>query len=225
MEKLKPFFKVVTWDGRGQGGSPGWPEIYPLAMQVEDLKSVVGKLSLPRDQRVCVLGLSNGGRVALEFARRYSSFVSHLIIADTYGELTPLLKLKLQSWLKASEIGGAKLRFDVATPWVFGESFVAEYPELIQSYRAHAETIGPEVTASLIQGAMDSKIELEKISTKTLVLVGEEDLLTPFALHLAMVKRMSDAKLEIIKGGHASLLEFPESIDEFVLPFLKEDLI
>lgn len=225
MEKLKPFFKVVTWDGRGQGGSPANPVIYPLSMQVEDLKSVVDKLSLPRDQRVCVLGLSNGGRVALEFARRYSSFVSHLIVADTYGKLTPLLKLKLQSWLRASEVGGAKLRFDVATPWVFGETFVSDYPELIDSYRAHAETIGPETTASLIRGAMDGEIELEKISTKTLILVGEEDLLTPFALHMAMVKRMPEARLEIIKGGHASLLEFPDAIEEFVLPFMKEDLI
>lgn len=195
----------------------------------DDLNLVVGRLEslgvkTPEEQ-VCVLGLSNGGRVALDFASRYSSKVSTLVVADCYGVVTAALRFKLTSWLKASELGGPTHRFDVATPWVWGESFLRANDEVIASYRNSAKFYDHSTTQKLIEQSLTGVIDLSSITCPILVMVGEEDVLTPISVHLDLVNKLKNARLEIIRGGHASLIEHPENIDEFVMPFYKQEIL
>jgi 3-oxoadipate enol-lactonase len=229
LPSLTTHFRVVTYDGRGQHPEFRPPGPYTLAQHVDDLLLVVGRLELlgvkTSTEQVCVLGLSNGGRTALEFARRYSSQVRALVVADTYGDISPALRLKIQSWQKASDLGGPAHRFDVATPWVWGESFLRHHGNIVETYRARADFFDQETTNSLLSGALDESIALHEIQCPTLLMVGEEDVLTPLAGHLEMMKRMNRARLEIIPGGHASLIEHPQTIDQVVLPFFKEEVL
>jgi 3-oxoadipate enol-lactonase len=224
LDYLLPHFSAVTFDGRGQSPEfrPDGP--YTLKTLGDDLAMVVDRLEesgvKASDQQVCVLGLSNGGRVALDFASRYSSKVQTLVVADTYNRLNEALRLKLNSWLAASRQGGPAHRFDVATPWVWGESFLRSQGHVLQSYRERASYFDHEMTKKLIDCALDGEIELGKIQCPTLVMVGEEDVLTPLSHHMAITRELKRGKLEIIRGGHASLLEYPETIEQVVLPFL-----
>jgi 3-oxoadipate enol-lactonase len=226
---LTPHFRVVTYDGRGQHPEfrPAGP--YTLAQHVDDLSLVVGKLESlgvkTSQEQVCVLGLSNGGRTALEYARRYSSQVKALVVADTYAEVSPALKLKIQSWQKASDLGGPAHRFDIATPWVWGESFLRQNAAVVNAYRERADFFNQEITRALLNGALDGPIVLNEIQCPTLIMVGEEDVLTPLRGHLEMMKELKQAKIEIIRGGHASLIEYPQTIEQVVLPFFKEEVL
>ncbi|MCR9203104.1 MAG: alpha/beta hydrolase [Halobacteriovoraceae bacterium] len=213
-------FRVLRYDGRGQGESPRPMGDYSLVTLVQDLTELLEDLEV---QTCSFIGLSNGGRVALEYARQNPSRVKSLVAADSYDETSTLLKLKLKSWLDANRIGGPSHRFEVATPWIWGESIVQKKPELLEFYRNRAGMEKVHVIEGLIKGAMENySIDISKINCPTLLCVGEEDLLTPPFKHQEMVKKLNDGELRVVPGGHASLLENPETLRNVILPWLQK---
>lgn len=212
-------FNILTYDGKGQGSGPILSSTYELDDQVADLLNIINENKL---DNFSIIGLSNGGRVALKFASLYPHLIDNLVVCDSYGELEPLIKLKLESWLKAHNKGGNELRFDISTPWVWGETFLSEKPELVEYYRNKSlEAIDSNITG-LLKGALSGSVDLSKIEAKTLFVVGKEDLLTPPESHRKLSKSVANSRMKVVPGGHASILENPESIKEVILPFLLE---
>ena len=220
---LTESFRVLRYDGPGQGQSPKFEDgNYSLHRLVSELESLMDNLGI---QKAHFTGLSNGGRIALSLAQTNPERVLSVIAADTYSEVSELLSRKLNSWLRANEVGGPLHRFDVATPWVWGETIVNERPELLDFYRERAPLADNAVVKGLIMGAMEKvSIDLSQIKCPVIYVVGREDLLTPGFLHEAMAQQTPEAKLVVVDGGHASLLEYPQSLTTKVLPLLNEVL-
>lgn len=216
---MSPYFNILRYDTRGQGESDCPNGIYDLNSHTKDLENVIAEHGL---DKFFILGLSNGARTALEFTRRHPSSVIGLVACDTFDRVGPLLRLKIESWLKANTIGGPYHRFDVAMPWIWGETILARHPEIIEYYRNRANLMELRVVESLIRGTLIGEIDVSEIETPTLFLVGDEDLLTPKSYHDSMAARMKNAKVIEVSGGHASLLEYPSSFETDVLPFLKK---
>lgn len=215
-----PYFRVLRYDGRGQGESPRPLIDYSLPRLVKDLEVLLDEQGI---ESASFIGLSNGGRIALEFASLFPEKVTSVVAADTYEKPSHLLKLKLKSWLEANKVGGPVHRFEVATPWIWGETIVEKRPELLEFYRKRAGIEKVHVIEGLIKGAMEEHtIELNNVHCSTLFLAGEEDLLTPPFSHEKMVESMDNAELKIVPGGHASLLEYPRSLHDVVLPWLMD---
>jgi 3-oxoadipate enol-lactonase len=212
-------FNVLTYDGRGQGRGPVLLETYRLIDQVADLEELLTENSI---SRFSLIGLSNGGRVAMKYASLRPEQVESLVVCDSYGDLEPLISLKLNSWLKAHECGGNALRFEVSIPWVWGQSFLKSSPELIGYYREKSLEATDSNIKGLINGALSGGVDLKKIKAKTLFIVGEEDLLTPPSTQVQLSKEVEGSILKIVPGGHASIIEYPKSIKEVILPFLME---
>ncbi|MCF8058558.1 MAG: alpha/beta hydrolase [Bacteriovoracaceae bacterium] len=213
-------FRVLRYDGRGQGDSPRPVGAYQLKHLVEDLKNLVDSLNI---DKASLVGLSNGGRIALEFANLYPRYVTNIVASDTYDEPSPLLQLKLKSWLDANRKGGPIHRFEVATPWIWGETIIQQRPELLDFYRERAGLEKVHVIEGLIEGAIeDHRIDITNIHCPTLLIVGREDLLTPPFMHERMLKKLTQGALKIVPGGHASLLEYPLTLKNTVLPWLLE---
>lgn len=214
-------FNVLTYDGRGQGKGPLLEKTYELDDQVADLLELIKEHKI---KRLSLIGLSNGGRVALKFASIYPDLVESLVVCDSYGDLEPLIKMKLESWLKAHEKGGNELRFDVSIPWVWGASFLKKKPELIEFYRQRSMTAKDSNIRGLLKGALSGSVDLSRIKAKTLFVVGEEDLLTPPQSHKELCKKVDNSKVEVVPGGHASIIENPENIKNIIIPFLEGNL-
>lgn len=211
-------YNVLRYDSLGQGNAPKLKEVFSLDEQVYYLKTLVESQNI---ENFVLLGISNGARVALKYAFDFPEKVNHVIAADTYDELNSDLELKIQSWLKASELGGNELRFSVSTPWIFGESLINERPELIGYFKEKAKESDQENACNLIKGALlRDKIDLANITVPVDFIVGDEDVLTTIKMHKKMHQKLPGSGLTIVKGGHASLLEYPENISEFVLPIL-----
>jgi 3-oxoadipate enol-lactonase len=215
-------FRVLRYDGRGQGESPRPVGEYQLPYLVSDLKELLDELNI---EEANFVGLSNGGRVALEFAALYPHRVTSVVASDTYDEPSPLLQLKLKSWLDANRKGGPAHRFDVATPWIWGETIIQQRPELLDFYRERAGLEKVHVIEGLIEGAIEShSIELKDVTCPVLLTVGREDLLTPPFMHERMMKKLPQGALKVVPGGHASLLEYPLTLKNTVLPWLQDTL-
>ncbi len=218
-------FNILRYDCRGQGKTEKPIDGYSLNDHVSDLQQIIDENKI---DSLFLLGLSNGARVALEFSIKNPKKVKALIACDTYDEITPMISLKLKSWLVAYELGGATHRFDVATPWVWGESLVNSKPELISYYRDRCDSFPSYAVKGLIKGAMESSIDLSLIKIPTLYIVGDEDLLTPYFLHEKMLKKSQInsplCELSKIRGGHASILESCEQASIVIKKYLKRFL-
>lgn len=212
-------FHVLRYDGRGQGRSEKPPGPYHLDGSIEDLLHVLEAHQWPPSYFV---GLSQGGSIALALAQRHPERVLGVIAADCITEVSPLMSLKLQSWMRAHQNGGPLLRFDVATPWIWGEEVVKNQPNLVAFYRDKAGDHEEHAVIALIQSALSVSIPAQKIQCPVHLIVGEQDLLTPPFVMKEIHKEITQSTFSVVPGGHASLLEHPELFETEVLPTLKE---
>lgn len=219
IKELTQDFRVLRYDCRGQGLSPRPAGPYTLDQHTSDLKELLDVLNI---SQCFLIGISNGGRIALKFSTENPKIVLAQVVADTYDQVNESLRIKLQSWKSANQIGGGQLRFEVASPWIWGETFLQNNSKLYHYYKENAGNESTDVVNSLIDGALTGDINIERIKAPTLVLVGKEDLLTPPSLHESFYKKIDNGKLEIIAGGHASLLEYPQTMTTTVIPYIKE---
>ncbi|NOT78019.1 MAG: alpha/beta hydrolase [Bacteriovoracaceae bacterium] len=215
---LKEKFQVLRYDCRGQGKSPKPLGIYHLKDHVLDLANLLNDKKLGK---IILVGLSNGARIAMEYARLFPENVVGVCACDCFDIPTPMIKAKLGSWLMAHEVGGALHRFDVATPWIWGEDVFNEKSELFLSYREKAGSLPDHVVKGLLKGAMETDIDVSELSCPVLFVAGREDLLTPPFLHEKMSSRAKKGEFKMSEGGHAGLIERPAIMEKQILPWIE----
>ncbi|MNC88174.1 putative aminoacrylate hydrolase RutD [compost metagenome] len=67
-----------------------------------------------------------------------------------------------------------------------------------------------------------SVLWLHKLAQPTLVLAGESDPIVPVANGRILARRIPDARLEVVEGGHLFLLTNPTEMAALVNDFLDE---
>lgn len=219
---LSDHFQILSFDGRHQGELAGIKEEVSLNSCVEDLNDLLKSLNI----HACFLvGISQGGRVALEMAVKYSSKVKGLIVAGTYHKLDKALKDKLLIWKKANEQGGGAERFKAAGPWIWSKDSLEKNESELNQYKESASSFPIHSAQALIEMALeDYEINISHIDTPTLILTGVEDILTPISHHRSILEKIPKAKLKKIPGAHASLFENPSIFKEEIVPFLRNEI-
>ena len=86
IDELAAQCQVVAFDNRGAGrsGKPDAP--YSIEMMAEDALGIMDAVQLPR---AAVLGISLGGRIAMELALRHPERVERLLLVSTSARITP----------------------------------------------------------------------------------------------------------------------------------------
>jgi 3-oxoadipate enol-lactonase len=217
-------YRVLTWDCRGQGGSAKPVDgPYTPADHAADLARLLNEQGVT--QPVALLGVSNGGCVALEFASRWPERVAAAVVANAYAKADTAIQVKLRSWLMGMEAGGGALRFDVATPWVWGSTFLNEHYQALLPFREKGSALPVHAVKNLILGAMAHDVEsrLDRMTSPVLLMTGDEDLLTPIWYSEAMARLITGAQLTVLpKVGHCMFLEAPARFTEAAIRFLAE---
>lgn len=213
-------YKVLLYDARGQGRSEKPPGPYPVRLHAQDLVALLDRLQI---KRAHLVGLSNGGAALLHLALERPDLVKKLVIVGGYSHVDPILEAKLEAWLAAARIS-SELRFLVATPYVWSNRFLERNRELFNYFKKRAAEFPKEAAINLIVGAKEQDIteRLGEIRAPTLIVVGEEDILTPVKYARLMQERIPNAQLYIIpEAGHAVPLEQPELFNRVVREFLE----
>ena len=218
-----PFFeeryRCLVYDCRGQGQSSKPDEVYETRLHTADLAALLDALDV---QRAHIVGLSNGGAAVLDYAAGHPERVEALVVSGAYANVDTILRTKLISWIRAMEAGGSPLRFDVATPWVWGGRFLEQNYERLLPFREKGVNMQIEWAMNLIKGAMvhDIRDRLPLVKAPTLVTVGEEDVLTPPALSRYIAEQLPRGEFRLLDGlGHAAALEDVEGFSRVVLDF------
>ncbi|GAA5529782.1 alpha/beta fold hydrolase [Herpetosiphon gulosus] len=203
-------YRVLSPDLRGFGESSG-SESWTLDDQANDLIELLDHLAI---DRVAVLGLSMGGYIALNLARRYPERLWAMVLIDT--KATSDNYDAKQNRLKTAETalreGAAPIAAQMLPKLLSPAN--AEDQRLIERLNGMMLTTNPKTIASAAHAMAsrpDSTPYLSTMALPSLVIVGNDDqITTPNDAH-AMVAALPHASLVTIPdAGHMSVLEQPE---------------
>lgn len=223
-EELSSRYRVIAPDLRGHGESSLPEEDSTMERLAEDVSGLLDELGL---ERVVLGGLSMGGYVSLAFYRCYAERVLALILADTRAGADSEEGRRGRAELAAVAEGlGSAAVAERTLPKLLGASTQQRNPQLVETVRDIIRTTSPQGIVRALRGMAarpDSNELLAKISCPTLILVGEEDTLTPPAESEAMARAIPGARLGKLTGaGHLSNLEQPIQFDSLLFDFLTE---
>ena len=176
------------------------------------------------DGPVAPVGVSMGGYLAFELWRRASDRIAALALVDTRAsaDSDEARSARDESIRVVCEEGVAEL-WSGLEPRLFSRSAP---PEIVARAREAALEQGSRrLRAALeaIRDRPDSRGDLGAIDVPALVVVGEEDALTPPADSEALAAGIPNARLVRIPGaGHLTPLEAPERVNEALLSFLDD---
>jgi pimeloyl-ACP methyl ester carboxylesterase len=218
--------RVVRYDLRGYGRSPIGPGRFSYARDVLELLEQQGL------ERVSLVGVSMGGRIALEVALARPALVDALVLvgaglpgqdrsaerkaadeaeeaALARGDLDAAVEVTLRTW-----VDGPRRAPEDVDPEV--RARVAEMQR-----RAYELQLPVWETAEEERLVDDLSERLGEVGARTLVLVGEEDLPDIHEVADRLVRELPDARrATIADAAHVPSLERPHEFDELALGFL-----
>jgi len=214
-------YTVLTYDCRGQGSSDKPDSDYSQKIHADDLYELLKNTGF---DNASIIGLSNGGMIALHLALKYPKLPDALVLVDTCSHIERQLELMIDSWIKTSHIGGNQLRYDVSLPLIFSDDFLQNNMDLIETMRESSIKINSPkavINLALATKEHDVRKELSNINVPTLIIVGDEDILIPIKYSMYLHDNIQNSDMVIIENcGHVPPIEQPQRFNEIVINFL-----
>ncbi len=175
--------------------------------------------------RFALAGLSMGGYIAFEILRQAASRVAKLALLDTgAGAEVPERTAQRKPLIALAQGGRFAEITDDQFPLLVHRSRHGE-AALKAAVRAMNEETGPDAYCRqqhAIIGRADSRPGLGAIACPTLVLVGDDDQLTPPSLAHEMAAGIRGARLVVIpECGHLSTMERPQAVTQALLDWMR----
>lgn len=224
IEHLSARHRVLAPDLPGFGRSDAPESMYRYTMAgFADL--VAGLLKHLRIPQAVLCGLSMGGYVALAVLRHHPERVSAVILADTRaGADTDLVfDRRTDQQDQVTRIGTTAL-IEVLLEGLLSERTRASRPEVVDHVRGLMAVNPPAGYIGALEAMKhrpDATAELGALGMPALVIVGEDDTLSPPDVARDMHERIRGSELAVLAGaGHLSNLEAPEGFNSAVAGFL-----
>ena len=213
LEAFAARFRVLRHDHPGHGDSPvprGRVEVEQIAAAVLELVDELGV------ERFSFCGLSLGGMVGMCLAARVPERVETLTLCCTGARLG-----RREDWLERAALVRAE-GTAVLVERQRGRWFTPEFRdgEVAQSYLDELAAIPSEGYARCCEtvGAFDFRDELGRIAAPTLVLVGQEDPVTPPEVVELLSDGIAGAETLVVpQAAHLANVEQPEAVAAAVL--------
>jgi pimeloyl-ACP methyl ester carboxylesterase len=212
-------YRFIVPDHRGFGRSAlgaGPTEMSRLA------RDALGILDLLKIPRAIIGGVSMGAYATMALLRQDAGRAQALVLADTQaGADDEAGKLRREETARAVMEKGIDVLVESMMPRIVA-------PEAVPTVRAEVAAMirsnKPEGAAAALRGMAlrtDSKDVLSRFAGPALVVVGDQDTLTPPARAREMKELLPSAELSIISGaGHLSNLEKPDAFNQALDSFL-----
>jgi len=208
--------RAVAFDYPGYGESDPAPEGTTRDDYASAIISAMHELGI---DRAYICGLSLGGVVAIAMCHADSKRCASLVLADTFA-VHPEGRAIYERSIGASENlrAMAEARVDVLLAQPADPAFRAEVIETMARIDPAAYRIGAEAV-----WLADQRERAEEIDVPTLVIVGDQDLVTPPELSNELVDLIPNARMQLIdRCGHISNGERPDAFNAIVGEFIRE---
>jgi pimeloyl-ACP methyl ester carboxylesterase len=229
IEALSDRCRIIAPDLRGFGQSSlgdADPHVgVSMERYADDLVELLDALAI--DEPIVLAGFSMGGYVAWQFVRHHARRLRALMqcdtkaVADTDEARAGRIKMAEQ----ISEWGSARVAEMMGPKLLARKSFDSK-PDVVAAVRRVVETTSPAAIAAAQRGMAarpDMTELLSRILVPTLVLVGQEDVISPRAEMRSIAAAIPNAQfVEIPGAGHMTTMENPEAVNAALRSFLKE---
>ena len=217
--------RVITPDLRGFGESAALAHDGRLTMarHADDVAALLDALAI---DRAIIGGLSMGGYVTLAFWRRHRDRVRALVLADTRASAdTDATRERRVATIALARAEGALAVADAQIASSLGATTRRTHPALVHRIRDMMATVSAATMIAALEGMLardDATPWLGTIDVPTLLVVGNEDAITPAKEMRATHERIAGSVLEVIEqSGHLSPVEQPARFDEALMRFVR----
>jgi 3-oxoadipate enol-lactonase len=215
-------YRVLRLDNRGIGASSKPAGPYSSRMLADDAKALVDLLGITDFH---LMGVSMGGMIAQEYALAYGSDLRSVTFGCTYAAPGPFCSRMFSMWQDMAPVLGVPFIMKDVTLWAFTVPFFeqreAELAEFEQAMRYMDQPVHAYLAQLAVIQQHDTTARLGQITTPTLVLAGEQDILIPVSLSRELQEAVPGAEWATTPGGHACLWEYPAEFNQAFLAFVK----
>lgn len=219
------YFCCLTFDNRDAGRSDRSPGAYAIKTMADDTVGLMNALAV---KQAHIVGLSMGGAIAQEIAIHYPARVRRLVLAATYTSGDPRGTDLLNSFVQMRARFSREEYLRAICPWIYSyrdylvpglvESAIKKGIE--DSYFLPSKVYARQVEAATTHFTED---RLKQIQAPTLIVAGDEDLLTPMRFARTLHQEIPGARLALIQGAaHGLIWTHAEELNNLVLSFLRE---
>ena len=226
LQAIADTFHAVAWDARGYGESDDYEGPLSFADFSGDLVRLLDHFGVARAHLV---GLSMGGRIALDFYERHPDRVASLVLCDTFpgfdGESFPRAEREKFVRSRRDPLLAGQTPREMAPPVAKGLVSPSAGPEVVARLVESMAALHTDSYIKAIEATTHSErvADLAQIAVPVQLIVGQDDTLTPPSLSESMAAALPDARLEILENaGHLTNLERPEAFNFVLGKFLEE---
>lgn len=212
--------RLIMPDLRGMGESAATADV-TMATYADDLAGLLDAIGV--SEPAVVVGLSMGGYVGFEFFRRHRDRVRGLVFADTKAEAdtAEVAKTRLETAAKVMA-EGSHVVADAMAPKLFAKSAASTLVERWRGIMSATKPMGVSAALKAMSTRADSTKTLPEIRVPTLVIVGEEDSITPPTNARTIHAGITGSQIKLIPDcGHMSPVEKPEQFARIAGEFLR----
>ena len=218
LDRFAAHHRVIVPDLRGHGRSRHLPPPYTVEQLARDLADLLDHLGL---DAVGVLGYSQGGAVAQQFALDHPARCRRLVLACTYAHNMATVRERIEG--RAAPFLIRALGMPRFARLVIGMGLRRVEPERARWVEG---LIGSQDAALMIAAwraamAFDSRRRLAAIRCPTLVLAGAVDTAVPMHHPRQLHDGIPGSRLVVIEGGdHALIWAMPDVFADAASAFL-----
>jgi len=223
VEVLKEDYRVIVYDIRGHGDSDTGTDDFSIRLFENDLIMLMDKLKI---EKASLCGLSMGGYIALNAIVYNPERFDSLVLSDTSCLAdTPEARTKRLNAINTILENGVSKYADESVKNLFApESFSTKEAEIDSVKEMICNTKEVSICCSLL--ALSARKEtchkLSGIDVPVLILVGDEDKITPPEVSEMMYENIKNCTLHVIQhAAHLSNLENPEEFNNQLKSFFE----
>jgi 3-oxoadipate enol-lactonase len=207
--------RTIAFDYPGYGDSDPAPEGTTRDDYAEAIHSAIHALDI---ERAHICGLSLGGVVAIALHHAVPNHCASLILADTFAVHPEGRAIYERSMTGSENLPAmAEARVDILLAQPAAPRVRREVVETMSRIDPAAYCIGAEAV-----WLADQRERAQEIRLPTLILVGDQDLVTPVDLSNELLDLVPDARMQVIEGaGHLGNLEKPAEFNRIVEAFVQ----
>lgn len=215
-------YRTIAMDNRAAGRSSIPERPFTLEDMADDAAAVLDHYGV-RDAHI--VGASMGGAIAQILGVKHPERVRSLTLACTACRNLKWRSELLRHWSDTANVRGLRQWADESARWLVGpRSFRRLAPAI--GWLGPLATFRPSRGFSAQVGAIldtdDSMVaELARITAPTLVVVGNQDILTPRADSEEIAERIPQSELVVISGAaHGLMIEHASTFNRVVIDFI-----
>lgn len=168
------------------------------------------------EKPILLLGHSFGGQLAVKYAVKFPADLSHLLLIDAAGirdtSLFAVVKRSLFFWL--AKFGKQFVSHD------FFRQFLYKIARETDYYKA--DTIMRQTMANVLDAEVKS--DLSDITTRTLIIWGKQDTVTPLSLCYLFHQGIKESQLQIIpEARHSPQFTHSQEVASVIDSFLTKE--